>query len=387
MKRICEKLRCVGCGVCETVCSFGAVTMRADANGFLYPRVDAGKCKNCGQCFRRCPINNDLTKNRVSKAKYYGGRSSSLAEVRSSTSGGVASVLARTVLRSGGVVFGAAYDPLPIVRHVGIEDESEIARLKGSKYVESDIQMALKGVKSALSANRRVLFVGLPCHVAAVRSFIGNDPENLTTIDLVCHGKPPQKLFSWWISQLETSRGSKITEYHFREKSDCSWNDSRTYLHYCAFADGREVRLTTNENWYGRYFLGSASFRESCYRCQYARLPRVGDITLADFWGVEKDCRFSNMIKDGVSLVSVQSEKGMRLLDEAMQYLDVVDVTSTFALESNGGLLHPSKRTVYRRFVYTYIYCPVTIARICDRFLFGLGSIAKRIMGMVRKEH
>lgn len=385
MKRICDKVRCVGCGVCATVCGFGAVTMQEDANGFYYPRIDLGKCKNCGLCVRRCPANNNLTNGRATKAAYYGGRSNSLVEVMTSTSGGVASTLARAILRGGGIVFGAAYDPFPIVRHIKIEDESALVRLKGSKYVESDIQSVLIDVKTALCTKRRVLFVGLPCHVAAVRSFLGRDVENLTTIDLVCHGKPPQKLFSRWICQLEISRGSKIVGYRFRVKDDCWWNDSRTHLHLCAFADGREERITREENWYGRYFLGSASFRESCYQCQYARLPRVGDITLADFWGAENDPRFSNMIKDGVSLVSIQSENGNRLLEEAKAALDLIAVTDNFAVSANGGLVHASKRTIYRSFIYAYVYRPAIVARICDRLLFGAGKIVKRARMMLRK--
>lgn len=385
MKRICEEVRCVGCGVCAAVCGFGAVTLCEDPNGFFYPRIDAGKCKDCGLCRKRCPVNNDLTSGHMPDAEYYGGRAKSIDEVRTSTSGGVASALARTVLRRGGVVFGAAYDPFPFVRHVGIENEFEIVRLKGSKYAESDIQPALKDVKAALSANRRVLFVGLPCHIAAIRSFIGNDDANLTTIDLVCHGKPSQKLFSRWISQLEASRGGKIKEYRFRVKSDCSWNDSRTHLHYCAFVDGREERISNEENWYSRYFLGNASFRESCYRCQYAKLPRIGDITLADFWGAEKDPRLSDMAWDGISLVSVQSEKGRLLLEESKPTLDLVPVAAEFATKANGGLLHPSKRTIYRKFVYTYIYRSDIVAKTCDRILFGVGSVARCVVGMLRK--
>jgi len=382
--RICDRVLCNGCGVCAEVCVAGAIVMHEDSSGFLYPRIDGKACKDCGACRRRCPANNDLVVVGRMKAKFYGGCAKSVDEVRSSTSGGLASVLARIVVRKGGVVFGAAYDPFPKVRHIGVEKESELVRFKGSKYVESNISDALPRVRFALAAKRPVLFIGLPCHVAAVRSFIGEGVENLTTIDLVCHGKPAQRLFIHWIQQLEASRGHKVVAYRFRVKDDCSWNDARTHLHSCTFANGKEERISSRENWYSRYFLGSASFRESCYCCQYARLPRVGDITLADFWGAENDARFANMIKHGVSLVSVQSENGDRLIAESRPSLNLVAVEKAFALNSNRGLVCPSKRTIYRNFIYAYIYRSPCVAKLCDRILFGAGAIAKRFVKMLR---
>ena len=380
MDRICDRRRCVGCGVCATVCGSGAVTMLEDINGFVIPKINPTKCISCGLCVKHCPVNNDLTHDRMASAKYYGGCANSKAEVCTSTSGGLASVFARTVMRDGGVVFGAAYDPFPIVRHVRIDNEFNIDRLKGSKYVESDLKGVMNDVRSALSENRRVLFVGLPCHVAAIRSYIGGDDKNLTTIDLVCHGKPPQKLFTHWIHSLESSRQKKICGYRFRVKDDCQWNDARTYLHFCSYADGSSERISSDENWYGRYFLGASTFRESCYHCQYAKLPRVGDMTLADFWGAEKNPAFSAMIRGGCSLLSVQSRKGMRLLEESKHMLECVPVPSDFVLNANGGLVHPSKRPIYRNFVYAFVYRSSRVVKICDWLLFGLGKFAKRCM-------
>lgn len=381
MKSICNNIECLGCGVCAAVCGFGAVRLREDMNGFLSPKIDMKKCRDCGACYKHCPLNTDLAAGRSFQADYYGGCAKNIEEVKSSTSGGLASVLARTVIRSGGVVFGAAFDPFPVVRHISVEAESEVVRLKGSKYVESDISDALRQIKPILAAHRKVLFIGLPCHVAAIRSFLGGDDKNLITVDMVCHGKPPQKLFSHWVGHLEERRQSKILDYRFRVKTDCKWNDPRTNLHSCRFSDGRMERISHDENWYSRYFLGSASFRECCYHCRFAKLPRVGDITLADFWGVEKDKRFKGMIESGVSLISVNSGKGRTLVQQAESNLELFRVSNGFALKANGGLAHSSTRPIYRNFVYLFVYANGGIVGFCDRLVWFASRFARKIIG------
>lgn len=378
MMKIANRASCVGCGLCKIICARGAIEMREDNCGFLVPSINSKKCTQCQRCANVCPVNRTFNNDDRFTPDFYGGAAKSQTEALSSTSGGLASVIARRIIRDGGIVFGAAFDPFPIVRHVGIEDEKSIDRLKGSKYVESDLQNAFPKIKSALADTRKVLFIGLPCHVAAVRSFLCGADENLITIDLVCHGKPPQKLFSHWIKQLEKSRKGKITEYAFRVKTDCNWNDARTYLHFCRFSDGREERISNDENWYSRYFLGSASFRNCCYNCQFAKMPRVGDITLADFWGVDRVEPFSDMIRSGVSLICVNTFRGRKVLADVGDELKLIKVSRDFAQSSNGGLIGCSKRVLYRSFVYHYAYLPRCISKIVEMVLFGVGRLIRK---------
>lgn len=292
--------------MCSVVCPQSAVDMHENRAGFLYPRVDKKKCVSCGLCIKRCPVNAGCLPARFPAPSCFGGAARLESEVRTSTSGGVASVLSRRILDDGGVVVGAAFDPFPLVRHVCVEDGDGIARLKGSKYVESDIVRVLPQARECLKNGRKVLFVGLPCQVAAVYGFLGGDSEGLYTVDLVCHGKPPQKLFSHWVKTLERMLGGRISEYKFRDKKSCEWNDPDTFLNFFRMTDGRVGSVPSKKNWYGRYFLGSSSYRECCYHCQFAKLPRVGDVTLADFWGAERDERFKRFARHGLSLVTTQ---------------------------------------------------------------------------------
>ena len=378
--KICPSDKCVGCGVCGLVCPKGAVALREDREGFLRPVVDVCRCVSCGACVRSCPVNRDSKEERFPVADYYGGAAKDAGEVASSTSGGMASVLARQMLRMGGVVVGAAFNPFPKVEHICIETPDGLARLKGSKYVESDITKALPQVGCYLNAGRKVLFVGLPCHVAALYGYLGGSRKGLVTCDLICHGKPPQKLFDRWALFLQRELRGEIVAYRFRDKQMCAWNDVATHLHVYRLSDGREGRVPATLNWYGRYFLGGATFRASCYHCAFARLPRVADITLADFWGAEKDSRFARFVQTGLSLVSVQSDVGRQLLAEVGEQMDLIGVTPEFARVSNKGLVCCTRRNIYRSFVFHYAYRAEWLRAFCDAVLFGTAAFIKRLL-------
>ena len=314
------------------------------------------------------------------EAKYYGVAAKDAAEVLSSTSGGVASVLARRIIADGGVVFGAAFDPFPIVKHIRVEDDVGIERIKGSKYVESDISDALKEAVKLLREGVKVLFIGLPCQVAALYGMLGEDVENLVTVDLICHGKPPQKLFTHWISELECKLGARITRYWFRNKRGCGWDDTRSFVHYVEIENGNQLPISAEMNWYGRYFLGGATFMEGCYKCPFAKIPRIADITCGDFWGAKADSRFRRYIESGLSLVSIQSEKGSKLLDEVLVDADVIPVEASFALRCNQQIIHPSKRPIYRNFIFWFVYAPSPIRRLCDALIFGMARFIRRFI-------
>lgn len=377
---ICDRKSCIGCGACSAVCPQSAVVMQEDCAGFLYPRVDKKKCVKCGLCIKRCPTNVGCTPARITDPLCFGGAAKSEYEVRTSTSGGVASVLSRWIIESGGVVVGAAFDPFPRVRHICVGSVDGIARLKGSKYVESDITLVLPRIREYLRVGRRVLFVGLPCQVSAVYGFLGGDMKGLYTVDLICHGKPPQKLFSHWTKKLERMLGGKVSEYKFRDKQSCDWNNPDTYLNFYRLTDGRFGRVPSKMNWYSRYFLGSSSFRKCCYNCQFGKLPRVGDVTLADFWGAEHDERFNRFAKQGLSLVTTQSEKGVELVAGSNQWLDIVPCSVEFALSCNGGLNRRPYRVIYRWFLYGFVYLPDPVRKLCDLILFGGGRFVRRIL-------
>lgn len=376
---ICTPDACLGCGVCSIMCPHKAIMMAEDEEGFLRPLVESSRCVLCGYCRQVCPVVSTHVPLRHSKQICFGGAATSKNEVLSSTSGGVASVLSRNILGIGGVVVGAAFHPFPRVSHIVVDSEADLWRLKGSKYVESDIREVLPKVRSLLAQECKVLFVGLPCHVAALYAFLGGDNENLVTVDLVCHGKPPQKLFTQWVALLERLVGSKIVGYKFRNKDGCKWNSPQTHNHCYELVDGRVGVVPKEFNWYGRYFLGGASFRQCCYHCQFARLPRVGDLTLADFWGGEKDSRYMRFADQGLSLVTIQSEKGRKLL-QFVDGLDVVECEPSFAIACNCGLVKCTKSQIYRRIVYRYAYWREPFRSWLDMIVVFGARIARKII-------
>lgn len=377
--RICSAIDCVGCGVCRLVCPKGAIAIKEDWAGFRRPIINFRLCMACGACVRSCPVNR-CAEERLAVADYYGGAAKDVEEAISSTSGGVANVLARQVIQDGGIVFGAAFNPFPTVEHICVDTVEGLVRLKGSKYVESDISKALPLVKAYLTAGYRVLFIGLPCHIAALYGYIGGSRKGLATVDLVCHGKPPQKLFTRWVKTLQNKVDASISDYKFRNKCDCAWNDVMTHYHSYCLTDGRRGTIALKENWYGRYFLGGVTFRKSCYRCRFARVPRVADITLADFWGGEKDPRFSCFIQTGLSLVSVQSVVGQRLLMDTCSYLNLIKVEPEFAQSCNRGLVCCTRHNFYRRIVFLFVYLPEWLRFVCDAIVFGSAGVVKRIV-------
>ena len=202
-----DKSRCCGCGACAAICPHDAISMAPDAEGFLYPRIDPARCVDCGLCERRCP---------ATQAAARGEKPAYAAHVRDeavrerSSSGGVFTQLARGVLSRGGVVFGAAMDEELRVSHVGAMDETGLAALRGSKYVQSDVEDAYRQAERLLDAGLPVLFTGTPCQVAGLYAALGGDREGLLTADLVCHGAPSPAVFASYVQMLQAERGQRV---------------------------------------------------------------------------------------------------------------------------------------------------------------------------------
>ena len=156
-------------------------------------------------------------------------------------------------------------------------------------------------------------------------------------------------------------------------------------MHYVELDNGHLVEIPSNWNWYGRYFLGNASFMSGCYKCPFAKIPRVADLTCGDFWGAGTDQRFLRYMESGLSLVSVQSQKGAALLDEVAAMADIIPVEPAFALKCNQQLKHPSKRPIYRSILFEFVYAPSPIRWLCDAMLFGPMRIVRRLARIGRK--
>lgn len=340
---------CCGCSGCEQMCPKNCISMKPDHEGFLYPEVDESICIECGICIKHCPILTDVS--RCNIPKVYAAKYKDRGSTFKSTSGGLFIPIAKSVLSMGGVVFGCAYDENLVAKHIKVETEDELYRLQSSKYVQSDTREIYKQVKTELQNGKEVLFSGTGCQAAGLRSFLGKDYGNLLITDIVCHGVPSPKLFKNYIDYMGKKLGGTLTSYNFRSKEKRGWD-----LYYKA-ENGQKSK--SDYGFFDPYysaFLYCKTYRESCYECKFANKNRVSDITLADYWGIQKfHPEFFD--ENGVSLVLVNTEKGKKYLEKIKDKLEIIESDYDKASVMNANLVHPSKRPSCRDSIYDGFDC------------------------------
>ena len=300
---------CTGCGACVSICPKQAITMQPDAEGFLYPKVDGETCISCDLCEKRCPAGREMPERH---AHLFGAQVKDEALRGQSSSGGVFTLLAREVIRQGGVAFGAAFDETLRVEHVGAFDENELSGMRGSKYVQSDAADAIGNAVSLLKRDIPVLFSGTPCQINGLMAALGNvKADKLLTVDFVCHGVPSPGVFASYLAELEKKRGSRVCTYAFRDKR-LGW---KNFSVVAKFENGEEHTGTQTTDPYLYGFLQNLYLRPSCHDCDQLRGKRhAADITLADLWGAETICPERDD-DTGLSLVMANTQKGRQALE------------------------------------------------------------------------
>jgi acetyltransferase-like isoleucine patch superfamily enzyme/coenzyme F420-reducing hydrogenase beta subunit len=336
MIQIQNKKDCCGCNACGDICAQKAISFKTDIEGFWYPEVDEEECINCGQCKKVCPIINikDLKKNDFEKPQCYAAKHKNLEVVFDSTSGGLFSALAEKMYKDGGYVGGAVYNDDFSVRQYISNGKQDIIRLRSSKYQQSDLSGFFVQIRDILKAGEKVLVCGCPCQMTAMRAFLGKDYENLLIADFVCRGINSPMVSKKFRESLETKYGSKIV-YQKAKNKEFGW---RNLTAKYRFADGRNVYITKDQSLFTRGYLHTNVFcRPSCYDCRFKGFPRIADITLADFWGIENVDK--SMDDDlGTSLVLVNSEKGRLYFGAIQQKIKSVQVSFESILPGNPSL-------------------------------------------------
>jgi len=312
---ILETDRCTGCGVCANCCPTEAITLGEDSEGFRKPYVNEVACVECKACIRSCPVLT-LKKYNEMKPDIYAVRAEDSIRAVSS-SGGVFSLLAEYVLNNAGYVCGAAFDENIKLKHIMISDDSELYRLRGSKYVQSDTGDIYNQVKDKIKEGRMVLFVGTPCQVAAVKNYVGNN-DKFYTVDILCHGVPSQRSLDKYLKEI--SNGKKIINVEFRNKRN-GWSCEHILISY---EDGTEYNKSMKEgNAYIKAFLSNMMLRKSCENCPFSEFPRHGDLSMGDFWGISKFDETQNDGK-GTSVVFVNNAAGARLVNDVISKNSVI---------------------------------------------------------------
>ena len=344
---------CFECRACEQICSKRAISMRENAEGFSYPKIDMDKCIDCGFCVKVCPaihaedVNNEST-------LVYAAQLKDKKILAKSSSGGVFSLIAEHVIESGGIVFGAAWDEHLQLHHIGVETMDALQKLRGSKYVHSDIGNTFVQVRDNLKSGRLVYFTGTPCQIAGLRLFLRKDYHNLITSDLVCHGTPSQKLFNLFVKGMEEDRNVRLIDYQFRDKKVFGWSCSSSSSSINRKTGGKKYHFyDRNMAGYFQAFIKGNITREDCYKCPFACSKRVSDITLADYWDIScHHPEFPNK-RDGVSLILVNTTRGRNLLNMLEKNVILCKSTLASALEtSNHNLKAPTPRPSERDNAY-----------------------------------
>ena len=337
MITISDKSLCCGCTACMNACPAQCIVMRRDREGFDYPVANPDRCIGCGKCEKVCPVLNP----RQPAEPLCALAARSDEYVSESASGGVFPAVAANMIAAGGVVYGAVLNEDMTVGHADAEDMEAVGRMRGSKYVQSDLYGTFEEVSYYLGEGRRVMFTGTPCQIAGLKSFLGKEDENLLTVDCACHGVPSPGLWEKYVKALENKHGAKVTDVRFRDKAQ-SW------MHYdfVYAAGGQEFRMPYMKSPYMALFLQDMSLRPSCYKCP-ARGGRSGsDLTLADLWNVAAAAPGMNDDK-GASLILVNTEKGRK----ALAGVPTSKVDMAAAVRNNGGfaesIAEPERRAEF----------------------------------------
>lgn len=339
-----DKKDCCGCAACVQRCPKQCISLKTDEEGFLYPKVNADLCIDCGLCEKVCPV---INQNANREPLHCFAAYNEDEEVRlKSSSGGVFTLLAEKMIEKGGVVFGARFDKDWSVVHDFAETKDGLAAFRGSKYLQSRIGNSFAEAERFLKAGRQVLFSGTPCQIAGLKGFLRKEYEGLLAVEIVCHGVPSPKIWHRYLKEKQTQMGAdRITNVEFRNKKT-GWKRYSFQLEYekgdrtCIYAE------YASQNPYMKGFLSDIYLRPSCHACPAKHLKSGADITLGDFWGIQH--RLPEMDDDkGVCGLLCNTQKAMAQFAEISvvqtecQFLDVA--------AGNPALLHSVKEPVEKR--------------------------------------
>lgn len=313
---------CCGCNACGDVCAKHAITFKTDIEGFWYPEVNMDLCEDCGLCEKVCPnINIQQLKNND-----YDKPSQAIAAVNksmrirwNSTSGGAYTALAETMLELGGYVSGAIYNEgFTGVHNYVSNNPEDLEKLRSSKYLQSNAEGLYAEIRELLKTGTKVLACGTPCQMAALRSYLHKNYDNLIIVDFVCRGVNSPKVYRSYLDSLEEKYGSKVVYVKAKNK-ELGW---RNLTRKVTFENGQSYYGVLMDDDFRRGYHTNVYCRPSCYRCQFKDFPRIADITIGDFWGIEHYDK--NMDYDiGTSMILLNSKKGERFFEKAKDKLDI----------------------------------------------------------------
>jgi coenzyme F420-reducing hydrogenase beta subunit len=333
---------CCGCAACVDLCPKKAISLKENENGYFFPFVNEDQCINCKLCEKNCHIlhQDELKRNDLAYEKPYAAWTLDDELIKHSASGGIFAQIAKDFLQNGGFVYGAALQEDSTVKHIEISSVEELRKLQNSKYQQSNASGIYTQVKKRLTEGYKVLFSGVPCQAGALYTFLHYNEallKNLFVLEIVCHGVPTNHLSKL---ALKFTGAKKILKYRTKSKG---WLEGNRITY--EMPDGSILECTKRrKDFLFRSYLTMSNIRENCYTCKYARIDRVSDLTLCDFWEVNQK-KFNH--RDGISLVLVNSARGRTLfVDNPHIYKEQVSWEES--IPQNQNLYMPTNRQLFK---------------------------------------
>jgi coenzyme F420-reducing hydrogenase beta subunit len=312
-------------------CPVNAITMNQDKEGFRYPKVNASLCLDCDKCKAVCPYYNDF-RNPVSfSKKIYAVKHRNEDIRRNSTSGGFFTAISDEVLKKGGIVYGVVLSENLKVCHQRAETVMERDNMRGSKYVQSELGYLYQKIREDLSKQRLVLFTGTPCQNAGLISYLNQiDTEHLILCDIICHGVTCSLMWEEYKSFVKAKKGYHLIKHDFRSKIN-GWH---SMISLNTFRNGKKDSNSCLSQIHMNLFLNNLILRPSCYKCRYSSFSRCSDITMGDFWGIERSMpEFDD--NQGISLILINTIKGEKSFNEVRDSLEIIESSEDKCIQRN----------------------------------------------------
>ncbi len=366
---------CCGCGECYSICPVNAISMIPNEQGFLYPQIDESKCINCAKCVRHCSFNQKYSE-LTFQQEYYAVKHCDENVRASSRSGGIFTALSDQILNLQGVVYGCALFNNNKAVHIRATTEQDRDLMRGSKYIQSETYQVFDDVKKDLTDGRWVLFSGTPCQVAGIKDYCQNvDNSKLLLVDIVCYGVPSSKVWRDYLDYIEKINHKRIANVDFRDKTHFGWADHKETAY---FTDGTSF----SNDIFKDLFYSHRILRKNCFECPYKNLNRVGDISIADCWGISTEYPEFDDNK-GVSLVLINSQKGKQFfsaLDEGAIHSIVVDINRLQQPCLCKNWEQPSNYDEFWKF-----YQHHSFKKIIDKYVYHKAPFVKKVMRRLKR--
>lgn len=360
MIHIDKKENCCGCGACAQKCPQHCISLIEDTEGFLYPNVDINACINCNLCEKVCPIINQNSEREP--LNVVGALNNNDSQRTNSSSGGVFILLAKHVLNNGGFVAGAVFDERWEVKHCISQNIDDVYKMMGSKYVQSRTEDTYEKTRALLKQGVLVLYSGSPCQIAGLKRYLQKEYENLITVDFICHGVPSPLVWRDYLKESDIKniiysalgirkKKCKILESPLINNIEFRNKTLRGWINYSLLINGDSKILVSDkchDNIYMKAFLDNLILRPSCYDCPAKLLKSGSDITLADFWSVEKILPQWKNDDKGTSLLLINTEKGNNILNAINNHIHMNCVSLDSVKQYNSAITESASLHQYR---------------------------------------